>query len=565
MSLFGSIQLAGNTLRVADIGLQVVGNNIANANTPGYARQELVLAPAPTQRKGNLLLGLGVQVVGIVQKLDANLQNRLRDALSDTANSATQRTTYEQLEGLLGELGENDLSTTLNAFFASINDVLNQPESASVRNLAVLKGQTLANEIGRLASRVRNMRSDLDARVVDGAKDINRLLTDIRDLNIKIAESEGGASRSDAAGLRDQRNVALDSLAKLVNIRVEEQASGGVAVFTSSGDYLVFEGNVRQVEVQNLNDRGQSIAEIRLTETNSPLALGSGELGGLVTSRDTILGGFLDNLDEFARTLAFEFNKVHSSGQGLKGYSTITAENAVTNVNAALDNAGLPYTPVNGTFEVQVYNTRTKLTQTTRIKVDLDGIDGDTTLSGLQAELNGIDGITASINSAGKLTLTSNSADQQIAFADDTSGLLAALGINKFFTGSSALNLQINQAVAKDPALFAASAGGVGNDTENGVLLGGFLDRALESNSGASLSDMYLQMTGEITQASAVSRSVYEGFQVFEDSLQGQALAATGVNMDEEALKMLTYQRMYQASAKLISTINELLGVLLNL
>ena len=69
MSLFGSIQNAGNALNAAQIGLQVTGNNIANANTPGYIRQRVVLTPTPTQRYGNLLLGTGVKVQSIVQHI----------------------------------------------------------------------------------------------------------------------------------------------------------------------------------------------------------------------------------------------------------------------------------------------------------------------------------------------------------------------------------------------------------------------------------------------------------------------------------------------------------------
>src|SRR4051794_11179477 len=117
MSLLGSIQLANNTLRAADIGLQVVGNNISNAGTPGYTRQEAVLTPAPVQRLGNLLLGMGVKVDGIIQKVDNNLVERLRNASSDSASSDVQKNVYQQLEGLLGELSDTDLSTSLNNFF----------------------------------------------------------------------------------------------------------------------------------------------------------------------------------------------------------------------------------------------------------------------------------------------------------------------------------------------------------------------------------------------------------------------------------------------------------------
>ena len=86
MSLLGSIQLGANTLRVNQLALQVVGQNIANANTPGYIREEAILTPAPTERRGSVLLGMGVRVEAVVQKLDRFLEDAYEvdvDVVSD--------------------------------------------------------------------------------------------------------------------------------------------------------------------------------------------------------------------------------------------------------------------------------------------------------------------------------------------------------------------------------------------------------------------------------------------------------------------------------------------------
>ncbi|NUQ63596.1 MAG: flagellar hook-associated protein FlgK, partial [Pirellulales bacterium] len=224
MSLYSSIRMAGNTLQADSIALQVVGQNIANANTPGYIREEVLLSPAPTQRVGGLLMGMGVQVLAITQKIDNFLEERLRGAVSDQASAEAQEETYVQLEGAIGELDDTDLSTMLNKFFGSINEILNQPESVSVRNLAVLQGKTLTEDIKRLANRVGEMRFDTNQRVDNMAGDINRLIEEVRTLNVRISETEiGGAANSDAVGLRDRRLEALEHLAELIDIRVEEQ------------------------------------------------------------------------------------------------------------------------------------------------------------------------------------------------------------------------------------------------------------------------------------------------------------------------------------------------------
>ena len=207
MSLFSSLQLATNALHAQSIGLQVVGQNIANVNTPGYSRATTVFTPAPTQRVGNLLLGLGVEVDSIKQVIDEHLNSRLRAATADRVGGEVQENAYSQLEGIINELQDNDLSTSLNNFLGAISQVLNQPESVSVRNLAVLQGKTLAGDINRLANRAGEVRDDINAQIADLEPDVNRLLQRIADLNVKIATTEGGGSLgSDAVGLRDQHS-----------------------------------------------------------------------------------------------------------------------------------------------------------------------------------------------------------------------------------------------------------------------------------------------------------------------------------------------------------------------
>lgn len=565
MSLYSSIRMAANTMRADQIAMQVIGQNIANANTPGYIREEVELAPAPTQRMGNLLLGLGVEVRAVVQKIDRFLEERLRGSVSDRASAEVREETYHQLEGLINELGDTDLSTDLNNFLSSISEILNQPESVSARNQAVLQGNTLATNIARLANRVTEVRTDLNKRVDDMAERINKLTETIQKLNIRIAETEGGdVSNSDAVGLRDQRMQALEDLAGLIDIRVEEQPSGGVTVY-SGGNYLVYEGTRREVGVVYESDRGLTTAHIHLNETDSSVGTASGELAGLLQSRDDILGRFLDDLNNFAGALVFEFNRVFSSGQGLTGFRELTSDYAVNETDVPLDTAGLPFAPENGSFQVILYNKRTGLAKTTDITVDLNGINQDTTLEELADQLDAIDGLDVSIESTGRLTIRSSSSDQEFSFANDTSGALAALGLNTFFTGSSARDIGVNSVVKKDPSKFAASRGGIGHDTQVAIELADFLDRPLDSQDGMSLAELYDQMVGSTTQGAAVTKAEAEGARTFEETLRGQKMATSGVSLDEEAVRMMAFQRQFQASARLIATLNELFGLLVNI
>jgi len=565
MSLFGAIRMGSNTLRADQIALQVIGQNIANANTPGYIREELILTPAPSQRLGGLILGLGVEVEAVIQKIDYFLEDRLRGAISEAASAETQEKFFSQLEALIGELTDTDLSTALNNFFNSISEILNQPENVSIRNLAVLQGKTLTQQINGMADRLTQMRRDINDRVRAVCEDINRLIEQIRILNIRIANTEGGSvSRSDAVGLRDQRLEALEELSKLIDIRAEEQPSGTVSVF-AGGSYLVIDGYSRPVESYSVFEEGIEKAFIRIAATEMPLDPLSGELCGLYAARDSVLGGFLERLNDLASTLVFEFNKVYSGGQGLTGYQQLTSEFGVDAANLPLDEAGLPFTPVNGSFQILVYDKASQSTHTTDIQVKLLGLGRDTTLANVAAQINAIAGLRASISDTGKLTIACTGSDQRFAFANDTSGLLAALGLNTFFTGTSAHDIGINAVVANDPAKFAASQGGIGRDTANAAELAVFLDKPLDSQNGESLGVMYKRMVAETTQASAAATAAAEGGRVFERTLRSEKMAISGVSLDEEAVRMIAFQRSFQATARFIKTVTEMLDILVSL
>jgi len=320
MSLIGTLQISSNALFAQQVGLQVVANNIANANTPGYIKQRAVFTPAPTQLIRGLTLGLGVEVDAIIQNVDRFLQDRLRAANSDLANSETQERAYLELEVIVGELSETDLSTSLTNFFGAIHDVVNQPGNVSIRRLAVLEGSTLTNDIRRLDSRVRDLRTGLNRQVISAADDINRLTVEIAKLNVQIVIVESEESRaSEAVGLRDQRGVALEQLASIAGIRSVEQATGAVNVFVG-GDFLVLSGDRRLVEGSHTIVDGNQIATVNILSTDAPLAVSTGKLAGLYAARDEIFGDFQTELQSLTEALIFEFNKVFSSGQGMTGF-----------------------------------------------------------------------------------------------------------------------------------------------------------------------------------------------------------------------------------------------------
>ena len=567
MSLLSSIQMGANSLQAQQLALQVVGQNIANANTPGYSVETLGLTPGPTQRDGSLLLGSGVEIEGVQQQVDQFLNAQVRGALSTQTGTGVSSQTYQQLESLFGVLNDTNSGTNLDSamtsFFSGISQVLNNPADPTVRQLAVANGQTLATTFNQLASSATQLRSNLNTQVENDATSVNSLLTQIGSLNVQIVQLQGG-SGNQAVGLTDQRNEALTNLAQLINISTQQQSDGTVSVY-NSGQYLVDEGDVRQVAVTNTNTDGLQVANLSLQGSNVPLSITSGEVGGLINSRDQILGGFVDQLNSLAGTFASEFNRLYSTGQGLNGYTSVTGATSVADPSAPLDAAGLTTTPVNGGFQVQVFNATTGLTQATQVEINENGLSNDTTLNSLAAQLSGISGLSANVNSSGQLQISTTSPELQVAFAGDTSGTLAALGVNTFFTGTDAASLSVNSTLASDPSTFAASAGGIGVDTQVAQQLAGFASLPLASAGGATISDVYNSLAANVTQGSSVAQSAASAAATYETSLQSQQQSISGVSLDTQTVNMLQYQESYEASAKYISEIDSLLQTLTQL
>ena len=205
--------MAGNTLQAMQIGLHVVGNNIANANTPGYVRERAIFAPAPVQKLGSLTLGLGVEITGIVQSIDKFAEERLRDAGGDRASAEAQEAAYRDLEVILNPLGDANISAKLTDFFNAIQLINQKPEEPAHRNLAISAGEDLTQTINTTRRRIDTEHENLNTQVSQLADEINTLSEEIRQLNLRIVQIEGGgASGSDAGGIAESTRFGTEPI-----------------------------------------------------------------------------------------------------------------------------------------------------------------------------------------------------------------------------------------------------------------------------------------------------------------------------------------------------------------
>lgn len=565
MSLFGSIQQSSNALSVAQLGLHVAGNNIANANTPGYIRQELVQSTGPGYRIGDIILGYGVRAEGVVQKIDQFLSERLRQTGSSLASSEALGEIYDQIEASFAEMGDNDISTHISSFANSIQDLLNQPGNDSLRRLIIERGKSLTGRLNSLSNDMLSLSNQISERIQESGGEINRLTERLADLNKRIVQLEGGrSSGSDAVGLRDERIKVLSEMSSIVDIRAVEQPSGSVTVYVG-GEYLVAEGIQRKVSFVLSDEGDQFRPEIRLADTDSPLNVGAGRLKGLYEARDGAVTRARADLDTFARNLIEQFNRIHTQGQGLEGFSTHTSEFGTDDPTAPLDLAGFGTEIENGSFEIRIRDTESGQEKTASIRIQLTGAADDTTLEDVRDQISAISGLTASITSEGRLKIDTTNNKLRFAFQNDNAGFLTAVGMNTFFKGNSAATIRIHESITSNPRLLAASLSGIDGGTENALKLAEAFDTALENLGGQSLKQNFEAMVVRTTQEINVQHGTIDGLRNFYKTLEGQNLASSGVNLDEEAVKMIFYQRAFQASSRVIKASSEMLDTLVNL
>jgi flagellar hook-associated protein 1 FlgK len=561
MGLNAALSAAGTALDIYAAGIQVSGNNIANANDPNFIRETLQLAPSYPVHQQGLILGSGVTATGVKQQVDQYLQQRIYAANSDASGSSTTNSVYQQLESSLQTLSSSDLSSQLNGLTNAFNNVVNQPGSTSNNQLAIQQGVQFAQSITGLRSQIDTLRTSINQNIQGTVTEANSLIDDIARLNPRITALESaGLLHSDAGTLRDQRYADLNRLSQILPVTINDRGSAGVDV-TLNGQALVIPGEVQHLQTVPRGDRGITVQDVTIVGSSVPITGTQGELAGMVNGRDNVVGGFLDKLDQFTSSVINQVNLIHSSGQGEHGYSSVTGTYNIKDPSAALDAAGLAFPPQNGSFQVQVINTSTGLAQTGTITVDLAGVNPKTTLNDVVNQLNGLTNVAASVTGNGNLQISAANG-YQIEFSNDNSGTLAALGINTYFTGSSSLDIGVNSQLTADPTLLATAQGGGPGDATNAVALANLTNLTPAVLGGATVGNFYQQTVSSLGASSASQNAVSQGSQGFLSSLNSQRAQATGVSLDTETIQIMQYQQAYQSAARFISTIDKLFTVL---
>ncbi len=561
-NLFSTLDIARSALQAAQVQIDVSGHNIANVNKEGYSRQRVTLTARSPESRTFGELGRGVQVSDIARLREEFLDTVYRQQEQGLGSAETRASYFSRIEDLFQEPGTSGFGTRLSEFFNSLNDFANSVEEQPVRMSVITEAQSLATSFNQITQQVYALRSNANEEVRNAVPEINSFASRIAALNVSIRKEELGGHK--ANDLRDERDLELDQLAKLINISYREREDGQVDVFVS-GDILVTGEDARQLVAQqdpNIDPQRSDLLAVRFADNGTDVDIRDGSLFGAITARDSDLAHVATRLDQIASAIIREVNAIHSTGNGLDNLSgTIAGSNAVDDPAAALSAAGLPFDVTSGSFDVVVYDASGAATQTTVT------ITGATTLNDLVASLNAIPNFSASVGSDNTLRLGATGTNT-FSFANDASGALTALGINGLFTGHDAATMAVNSDIADNPRLltsgYSTDVLNTGDNTA-AIALASVRNKMVFDGGTATIQNFYESTVVRVGVDARANSQTLEVQNAFVNDFQNRRLAASGVSIDEEVTFMLQYQRGYEAAARVITIVDRMLDALLGM
>ncbi|MDX9874717.1 MAG: flagellar hook-associated protein FlgK, partial [Spongiibacteraceae bacterium] len=313
------INIGVNGLLSHQSALNTTGNNITNANTPGYSRQRVELATLPEYRSGNGYMGQGSSVVGINRIVDQFLINQLRSDTSVSSQLDMLTTLYGQLDGLLAD-SSTGLAPALQGFFDALQQASLDPTSMPIRQVVLSAADTLAQRFGALYSQLQNQERVINEQLAAVTEQTVGLANGIARLNQQIAQQSSVGAEPNA--LLDKRDEMLRQLAELVGINVVDQGNGMVNVMVGNGQPLVVGNQAYSLSTQpSALDAHRDVIMFQGPGVQQEISqfLSGGQLGGLLRYRAEALDKSFNQLGQLALTVAEQFNALQISGMDLDG------------------------------------------------------------------------------------------------------------------------------------------------------------------------------------------------------------------------------------------------------
>lgn len=465
MSTFSGLSTALTALTAQRQALEVAGQNIANANTVGYTRQRAELQSVGSGQSATMFsqgssVGNGVQVGSISRLGDLFLDARVRTTTSSSAFLATRAEAFSRLESTIAEPGKNGIAKQLDDFWATWQDVSNNPTSAAAGQVVIESALSVQRAISTGYSAVATQWDQTRTKAEALVSDINTTAASVAELNEKIRSIT--VSGGNANELIDQRNVLTTALAGLAGATVKDNPDGTADV--SIGGNAIVSG----IRAQQLK-----------------LAGGTTMVGATGTNAVSV---------EWDRTPGG--STVSLTGGELAGVVRILAPADAAGTGGLLAEAASSYNALATSVATQVNAFHT------------DGVLNDGTAGGPVFDLGG---------------------------------------------GPVAITMTV---AITDPAQIAAGTGGT-----DGSIADKISQIGSKTGSPDELWSSFVVSTGVKAKAATQSAIVAETARATADNLQ---IAQTSVDLDEESVNMLAFQRSYQGAARVMTAIDEMLDQLIN-
>lgn len=309
--LFQGLEIGKRALLAHQYSLQTIGHNIANASTPGYSRQRVTITQTKPENLTFGSIGTGVTASDVRRVRDLFLTDQYRDAQKSFGQWSYKNGVLSQVEAAVNEPQDNAIGALLNGFFDAWAELSTNADSTSNRSNVVAQSNKLVDGLHQLANRLQSLRQSVDADLDNFTFEVNRLTKEIANLNQQIKTAElGGLTAND---LRDQRDLLTDQLSEIIDVRTKEKPNGETMVYM--GAMVLVDGSDSfDIGVKAVNEDGTFTHKFVWAGTDVELYNSSGQMAGLIESRDVLIPQYLEQLNELTRTLVERVNTLHMSG-----------------------------------------------------------------------------------------------------------------------------------------------------------------------------------------------------------------------------------------------------------
>ena len=526
-----ALNTAARALTTNLAALKVVGNNIANVNTEGYSRQNVLLRTSGYQESGNGFFGKGVEIATVTRNHDAYLTREATLAKSAASADGMRLSKLKQLEDLF-PTGPTGLGASMNNMLNAWNDVASSPSNLTARVVVIARGDEFAARLRTTGAELDQQQLGTELQVESTVTAVNRLAQDLATVNQRILETRGSPHTPN--DLFDQRDQLLSDLNQYVRTSNVPGEGGTVSVFVGGSQPLVLGQSANQLAViDDPADPLQKSLAFRQGGATTPLdyrQLGGGELAGLMTYLREDLSSMRGQVDTLAYNLATAVNAQHRLGRGLDDGTGRNFFVEPTAVAGAAKNLQMAITAPHLLAAASPVLVTPALTNSNGLSVE---------------SLHATSPFPSPFPSPGP-QIVFNAAGQ---YAIDA-GPLTSFSPGVPITGSGwSLTLRGIPSAGDSFTVAPAPPGSTSQNTGNAGAILALRERMFN---GVPLADGYVSVISSLGTKVQSAKFAAEFTAQVATSTEKARSGVAGVNLDEEAARLLQFQQSYQAAAKFL-------------